>query len=319
MDVLKVLPLVLLAATVIACEEWFEPVYDPPMLPEGRRVEIACFDVNADKRVNGADAAALVDEPLAGPVGAVDIALVADAPVNCLADGGPKPDVQVNEPSGGAATIDCGAGQRPLLLVGVAGGEVNMNNETNAAGVRSLLAMMQSELADAGVQSQPIALAPAVNASVEPHPAMESFAKALMESSLAASPCASLVLVGHSHGALVSTAVASVLERDGYGGRILVTALIDRIGAFYGGDSTSLPQQSPVFNIYQTRDALSGIAIDQPNIENWDATDQEGPENGEKGGSLEPVNHTTIDNSEAVWERIIVEVMERYNAASPQS
>jgi ribosomal protein L3 len=107
------------------------------------------------------------------------------------------------------------------------------------------------------------------------------------------------------------------LERDGYAGRMLVTALIDRIGAFYGGDTVSLPQQSPVFNIYQTRDALQGIPIDQPNVENWDATDQEGPKNGEKGGSLEPVNHTTIDNSEAVWDRIVTEVLERYGSPPP--
>lgn len=308
---------VLVVAVGAACEEWFEPAYDPPMLPAGRRVEIACFDVNGDKRVNNADVAGLANEPLAGAVGAVDIALVADAPTNCLADGGPKPDVQVNDPSGNSATIDCGAAHRPLLLVAVGGGEVNMRNKTNAAGVRSLLAKLQSELADVGVQAQPITLAPAVNASVEPHPAMDSFSAALMETYLNMLPCTSLVLIGHSHGGVTATAAASTLERDGYAGRMLVTALIDRIGAFYGGDTVSLPQQSPVFNIYQTRDALQGIPIDQPNVENWDATDQEGPKNGEKGGSLEPVNHTTIDNSEAVWDRIVTEVLERYGSPPP--
>ena len=67
-----------------------------------------------------------------------------------------------------------------------------------------------------------------------------------------------------------------------------------------------------MFNIYQTNDGSApGTAYDSPNAENWDASGEQAPENGDKGGALKPVSHTTIDNSEAVKQRIVREELQR--------
>ena len=54
-----------------------------------------------------------------------------------------------------------------------------------------------------------------------------------------------------------------------------------------------------------------GAPRDAPYAENWDASGEKGPENGDQGGPLKPVNHTTIDNSESVKQRIVDDVMQR--------
>ena len=67
-----------------------------------------------------------------------------------------------------------------------------------------------------------------------------------------------------------------------------------------------------VFNIYEHNGgALQGAAYDVPNAENWDASDQQAPRDGDQGGPLQPVNHTTIDNSKSVKQRIVEQVMAR--------
>jgi hypothetical protein len=69
---------------------------------------------------------------------------------------------------------------------------------------------------------------------------------------------------------------------------------------------------APVFNIFETNDpTLSGKPYGSPNVENWDASSEQAPAGGDDGGELKPVNHTTIDNSESVRDRVVAEVMER--------
>jgi hypothetical protein len=71
--------------------------------------------------------------------------------------------------------------------------------------------------------------------------------------------------------------------------------------------------QAHVFSIFETAsDILQGAPYrGVPNAELWDASTELGPENGEKGGAMKPVTHTTIDNSQAVKVRIIDDVMRR--------
>ena len=119
------------------------------------------------------------------------------------------------------------------------------------------------------------------------------------------------VFLGHSHGAVSVDVVSSHLEGK-YADRIVDVVDVDRHPELYTGDTTSRPTRVHVFNIYQTNDGSApGTAYDASNAENWDASGEQAPENGDKGGALKPVSHTTIDNSEAVKQRIVSEEVAR--------
>jgi hypothetical protein len=125
-------------------------------------------------------------------------------------------------------------------------------------------------------------------------------------------PCLRTVLLGHSHGAVTVDVAAAALEAGGAGDRIIAVVDLDRVDKLYVGDTSARPVRASVFNVYQTSDAVfPGMHYDAPNVENWDATGEQGPERGKDGGPLTPVRHTTIDDSEAVRERIVAEVLER--------
>ena len=125
-------------------------------------------------------------------------------------------------------------------------------------------------------------------------------------------PCIRVVLVGHSHGAVTTDVISAALEGQ-YSGRIIEDVELDRSEFAYGGDTASKPTQVHVLSIYETSsDVLSGVPYtDAPNAELWDATGEMAPENGDKGGTMKPVNHVTIDNAPSVKQRIIDDVMSR--------
>jgi hypothetical protein len=140
---------------------------------------------------------------------------------------------------------------------------------------------------------------------------MEQFLTHAVQVYLDRYPCLRAVVVGHSHGAVTGDVVSSHLEGE-YGDRFIVVVDLDRVDELYTGDTQSRPTQVPVFNVFETNDpALSGAPYDAANAENWDASGEQGPEHGDEGGALKPVNHTTIDNSKSVRDRIVDEVMER--------
>ena len=74
------------------------------------------------------------------------------------------------------------------------------------------------------------------------------------------------------------------------------------------------PTQVHVFNIYETNGGgPERRGVRRPNIENWDASGEQAPKNGDKGGELAPVDHTTIDNSKSIKKRIIDDAMAHSN------
>src|SRR4029077_18902788 len=111
----------------------------------------------------------------------------------------------------------------------------------------------------------------------------------------------------------VSSDVISARLEDQYPGRFIEDVELDRSEFAYGGDVPSKPKQVHVLSIFETTsDVLSGVPYrDAPNAELWDASGEMAPENGDKGGALKPVTHTTIDNSASVKQRIIDDVMSR--------
>jgi thioesterase domain-containing protein len=138
----------------------------------------------------------------------------------------------------------------------------------------------------------------------------EAWAGTYLAAELARTPCLRVVLLGHSYGGALVKSVAEQLEEAGLGDRILLTVLVDAITGYYQGEVGAMPQTSAVFNIYQTNDVLRWHAIDQPNVENWDASGELAPEEGDLGGPLIPVLHTNIENSQAVLDRINERIIE---------
>jgi hypothetical protein len=209
------------------------------------------------------------------------------------------PDWQVSEPP----ALDCQAGDRGLLLLAVGGGAVDLATLHNAAGARWMVEEIAAELE---VPTQIASVAPGLNGTAEPQPDAEDWTFNYLSRRLESQPCLKLSIVGHSHGGVLATAVVSRLEDVGLGDQVLLTALVDRATNVYFGDTQSIPQASPVFNVWLPApdQEIAGHEILQPNVENFSAEGLEAPADGEDGGPAEGVNHTTIDNSEDVLDEV---------------
>ncbi len=272
-------------------------------------VQLACLDTNGDGTIDGGDTDpnALSDITGDGMVNEGDLALVRELqftlpngkPQGCVNGRGPGPDWQVSKPP----DLNCAAGERGVLLLGVGGGAVDLAMPHNAAGARWMVEELSGKL---GVPAQVASVAPGLVGTSQPQPDAEHWAFLFLSQRLREQPCLKTVILGHSHGGVLATATAARLEEAGLGRQILLTVLIDRVTYLYGGDTTSLPQSSPVFNVYLPvpGQEIAGAVIDQPNVENFDASGLQAPEQGDQGGELKPANHTTIDNSPDVLREV---------------
>jgi hypothetical protein len=124
--------------------------------------------------------------------------------------------------------------------------------------------------------------------------------------------CMRAVVLGHSHGAITAEVVAARLEGQ-YSDRIAYVVGIDRFEGLYTGDLSARPATTPFLNIF-----IEGGSrpYESPNATNVDASGEEAPRDGEEGGPMEPVSHTTVDNSRAVRERIVDTVIDGLSASS---
>ncbi len=272
-------------------------------------VQIACLDTNGDGAVAAGDADpnALPDITGDGAVSESDLALVREVefalpngrPADCQDGRGPDPDWQVSPPPG----LDCATDQRGVVLLAAGGGAVNLEVLDNAAGARWMVEELSGKL---DVPTQIASVAPGLNGTSAAQPDAERWAFVYLAQRLREQPCLKAVILGHSHGGALATATAARLEEAGLGSQILLTVLIDRATNFYEGDTASIPQSSPVFNVYlpPVGQLVAGAGIDQANVENFDASGVQAPEHGEEGGMLGPPNHTTIDNSEDVLREV---------------
>lgn len=313
----------LLAVASLACSETSSQLRAVERLTSsGELMQIACFDVNDDGKVDAGDADASklpdfngdgkVDEAETNIVSAVEMTLLEGTPSNC--NRGDKPDWLVTE----APVIDCSAGQTEVLLYGVGGGAVDLKNPTNAAGVRWMMDDIGKQFDAAGLPHQILSVAPGLNGPDDGQPASEDWSTAYLTEELNRVPCMHLVLLGHSHGATHVTAVASRLEAAGLADRITLNILIDRVTDLYSGDTASLPQQSPVVNYYlAATEQYHSAPIEQANFENVDVSGELAPEKGEQGGKIVAVIHSTIDNSPSLLSKIEARIAQALNIAAP--
>lgn len=285
--------------------------------PRATFSQLACLDLNGDDRIDGSDALAefrvpdfnadgLRDDRDGAFLRGVDIALdPARAP--CV-DGAAKrtPEYLVAHGYFEPSDVSCDSGARPVLLVGVGGGVVNLREKDDASGIRAIVDALQREYDDRDIETIGVLAGPAIVGAANVHAGMEQWMTHAVQVYLDRFSCLRAVLVGHSHGAVTADVIAARLERE-YANRIIAVVDVDRVEALYIGDLTARPVLAPVLNIYETNDGiLRGYPYDSPNAENWDASAVTAAGDGDAR-----VSHTTIDNAKAVRDRIVDEVIER--------
>ena len=290
--------------------------------PRATFSQLACLDVNGDNRINGADAADPSkvpdfnaddkhDERDAAFLQDVDIALD-PARQPCDSSSSKRaPEYLVAHGYFKPSDVSCNDGDKPVLLVGIGGGVVNLREKDDAAGIRSIVDGLQKKYDDNDIATIGVIAGPAVVGATNVHTAMETWLTHAVQVYLDRFPCLRTVLVGHSHGGVTADVVGAHLEGE-YGERIIAVVDVDRVDELYTGDLSSRPTRAPVLNIFETTDGrLHGDAYESPNAENVNANDITGPEHGEQGGAQKPVNHTTIDNSAGIRKLIADGVMKR--------
>jgi hypothetical protein len=292
--------------------------------PRATFSQLACLDKNGDHRLNAADAANLAtvpdfngdrshDKNDAAFFSGVDLALdpASQADV-CGSASKLGPEYEVAHGYLQPSNVSCGGNAHPVLLIGIGGGVKDLKDKGQAAGVRSIIDGLQTSYKSRNVETIAVIAGPAMFGAVQPNTSMEQWMTNAVRVYLDRYPCIRAVLVGHSHGAVTSDVIAAALE-DKYPGRIIEDVELDRSEFAYEGDTQSKPKQVHVLSIFETTsDVLSGVRYaGAPNAELWDASSEMAPENGDQGGAMKPVTHTTIDNAPSVRQRIIDDVKSR--------
>ena len=284
--------------------------------PRASFAQLACLDVNGDNRLDAADAADMSKVPDfnadrardaddAAFLYGADIALDPARPACESKSSKRAPEYAVAHDYFQSSDVSCDEGARPVLLVGIGGGVVNLRQKEDAAGIRDLIDALQKAYADDDRDTIAVLAGPAIVGAANANTGMEQWMAHAVQVYLERYPCLSVVMAGHSHGAVTADVAAARLEEQ-YPDRIIAVVDLDRIESLYNGDLGARPRSVPVFNVYQTNDGiLPGKPFDSPNAENWDASGTPAPE----GEGV--VIHTTIDNSKPVRDRIVDEVMER--------
>jgi len=263
----------------------------------GKALQISCLDRNGDQRLNAADG-----YDLAG----LDIPLV---PAKACVDADRRRDFYTGPPSD-ASRYTCAARKPPVLLVAVASAGSNLLDPAagESMGVLQMIDALQQRTARAGIATDAILAISAVWGADFPQTRMEQWLEHEISRQLDALPCLRAVIIGHSHGGTAVTSVTAALDAR-YASR-LYGVTIDRTIVLYDRAATELPAKTRVFNVYQTNEGWHGVAIDLPNFQNVDASQERAPiAPSDGGGGLALVSHKTLDDSPAVQKRIEDAVM----------
>jgi hypothetical protein len=259
------------------------------------------FNADDDHDAEDAEFVAGVDIPL-HPAAVAEV---------CAEDAPNKPEYLVSHGFLRSADVSCVEKERAFLVLGIGGGVDDLEDKSEAAGVRSIVDRVIKKYDDRDVQTIGIVSGPAIEAAENAHAGMEDWLTNVVRVHLDKYACLDAVIVGHSHGAVSAEVITARLEAT-QANRIVATVALDRIEALYGGDVSSHPSVTPLINVYQRNNgALGGLPMEAPNVENIDVSAEDGSRGGADGGPLEQVNHVKVDNSEAVREIIVSRVLER--------
>lgn len=248
----------------------------------GAPVQLSCLDADGDELLTADD-----DSRFEG----LEIAL---DPEKACVDSAGRADFYVTD----NGPIDCATTTYPaglIVLVGGGGTDLLQGSEGESLGLLKMRNDVQPAR-EAGAYIQTIISASAIFGAVPPQGSMERYLTAEIGRRLEAAPCLRAVVIGHSHGGVVVTAVLAALE-DRFADR-LFGVLIDRSAALYGGDPVAMPQRAHLLNVFQLNEGWHGVAIDQPNVENLDESALYAPLAPSDGGTGSGrVSHKTLDDA----------------------
>jgi hypothetical protein len=265
----------------------------PPI--EGSAIAIGCLDRNADGRLDGADGAEFqgLDIPLRRAEGCTPLGrrrewFVADGelPMACTA-GGPA----------------------PLLVIAIAGGGTQLldRDQGVSVGLIDIVNGVRTRAAAGGVPSGVILMTSAIQWADSPQRRMEEWLVADLRRRLDATSCLRVVLMGHSHGAVVVTSVMAALEGR-YGDR-MYGVLLDRSLLYYDRPVFDVPVRAALLNVFQLNEGWHGEPIASPNVINLDASAEVAPRDPREGPlPIVPVAHSTLDDSTGVQVQVVDEV-----------
>lgn len=274
-------------------ESWMAAL-DPPL--GGEAVPLACLDVNGDQHLDRGDSVDLgdLDIPFINPNACLppfdrrEWFVGESEPVGCE-----DPDV------------------RPVLVVAVGGGGTDLldRDQGVSAGLIDIVNAIRRQNDALGLETNVILATAAIDASDSPQARMEEWVAADLARRLDAAPCLRVVVLGHSHGAVVVTTVAARLEEK-YGERIL-GVLLDRSLLYYDHMTDELPSIARILNIYQVNDGWHGEPLASPNSIDFDVSTEQAPREPREGPlPIVQVAHSTLDDSPAVQQVIVGRVGE---------
>ena len=270
-------------------ESWMTKL-QPPM--QGRAIDIGCLDSNADGRVNGADSVELQG---------LDIPLVRG---DACALFGQRREWFVADSD--LPTACAALSPAPLLVVAIGGGGTQLldQREGVSVGLIDIVNGIRARAKAADAPSGVILMTSAIESADLPQTRMEQWLAADLLRRLEASPCLRVVLIGHSHGAVVATSVMAALE-DRFASR-MYGVLLDRSLLYYDRQATELPRRAALLNIFQLNEGWHGEPINSPNAINLDASAEVAPREPRDGPlPIVAVAHSTLDDSTGVQREIV--------------
>jgi hypothetical protein len=257
----------------------------PPLL-------LACLDANNDGRLNGADGSWF----FAG----LDVPLVPEYACGVAEHGADFYESAL------LSSFNCDRAHRPLFLIVVAGGGSDLLDASKGDSL-GLLDVTNALFARAQEIDLPVTLTLSSGAIVGaemPQSNLERMLADYVANRLTLVPCARAALIGHSHGGVTVSTITAILE-ERFGGRLL-GVLVDRSNVIYDRPAENYPTIVPLINFFQTNEGWHGVALDKPNVTDYDESREVAPiAPADGGGGPATVTHRSLDDSPAVQRRIL--------------
>ena len=274
--------------------DWLERLRAPrgPTPPQ----LLSCLDASGDGRLSVADGSSLF--------AALDVPLVDG--YRCHQSGHGADFYE----SALLPAFNCERAHRPLFLIVIAGGGSDLLDASEGDSL-GLLDVTNALFDRAQKIDVPVALTLSSGAIVGaemPQSNLELMLADYVANRLTLVPCARAALIGHSHGGVTVSTVATILD-DRFPDR-LYGILVDRTNVIYDRPAENFPTHVPLLNVFQTNEGWHGSAIELPNITNQDFSLETAPiAPADGGGGTATVTHRSLDDSAAVQQRIVDAVL----------
>jgi hypothetical protein len=204
------------------------------------------------------------------------------------------------------SSFNCKRAHRPLFLVVIAGGGSDLLDASEGDSL-GLLDVTNELVSRARAIDMPLTLTLASGAIVGaamPQTNLEQMLANYIGNRLTLVPCSRAVLIGHSHGGVTVSSVTAMLE-ERFADRLL-GILVDRSNILYDRPAENYPARVPLLNFFQTNEGWHGVAVDLPNVTNYDESREMAPiALHDGGGGNAIVTHRSLDDSPAVQEHIL--------------